>query len=278
MTFLADESGIESSEPREAYEIILPALTYYLASGTRDLVISGRRYTASPIRRGEAPVSSSGESGARELSFTLPVSHALAQRFMQNGCPPKQVFVNVYRYQGTSATAEIQHRGVVTSMAPDGNLAHFRVPARSAEVMAKRLPTVTAGKSCPWILYDEQCTLARGSFTSTVTATYVDDRTVKATVTLTDQYALYGELEHVSSGERMTILDQPVSVAGVTTFTIQMPIAELQVGDSIKVYAGCDHQITTCQSKFSNRLNFGGFPQLPTKNPHLSNGFGVMES
>jgi hypothetical protein len=31
--------------------------------------------------------------------------------------------------------------------------------------------------------------------------------------------------------------------------------------------AGCDRTFATCQSKFGNSLNFGGFPWIPVKNP-----------
>jgi len=35
------------------------------------------------------------------------------------------------------------------------------------------------------------------------------------------------------------------------------------VGDAYVVYAGCDKQFSTCRDKFSNALNFGGFPHIP---------------
>jgi uncharacterized phage protein (TIGR02218 family) len=36
------------------------------------------------------------------------------------------------------------------------------------------------------------------------------------------------------------------------------------VGTSLDVTAGCDRQFTTCRSKFSNAVNFRGFPHMPT--------------
>jgi len=37
----------------------------------------------------------------------------------------------------------------------------------------------------------------------------------------------------------------------------------LQVGDEIKLHAGCDKQFSTCKSKFGNAANFRGFPHMP---------------
>lgn len=35
------------------------------------------------------------------------------------------------------------------------------------------------------------------------------------------------------------------------------------LGDAFTAYPGCDKQITTCDSKFNNKSNFGGFPYIP---------------
>ncbi|MEW6169845.1 MAG: phage BR0599 family protein [Pseudomonadota bacterium] len=41
----------------------------------------------------------------------------------------------------------------------------------------------------------------------------------------------------------------------------------LSVGATVVLYPGCDHTLSTCESKFGNSANFGGFPFIPTKNP-----------
>ncbi|RFB05937.1 DUF2163 domain-containing protein [Parvularcula marina] len=38
---------------------------------------------------------------------------------------------------------------------------------------------------------------------------------------------------------------------------------ELSPGTSVRLIAGCDKQFGTCASKFSNQLNFRGFPHIP---------------
>ena len=39
--------------------------------------------------------------------------------------------------------------------------------------------------------------------------------------------------------------------------------ADLQVGDQLRLEAGCDKRFETCRLKFANLLNFQGFPDIP---------------
>lgn len=38
-----------------------------------------------------------------------------------------------------------------------------------------------------------------------------------------------------------------------------------RIGDTVRLVAGCDKRATTCRDKFSNFLNFRGFPHLPSE-------------
>lgn len=53
-------------------------------------------------------------------------------------------------------------------------------------------------------------------------------------------------------------------LGGVDHFDLWQPMVGLiSVGDAITITAGCDKRFETCQSKFSNYLNFQGFPHIP---------------
>ena len=51
------------------------------------------------------------------------------------------------------------------------------------------------------------------------------------------------------------------------TITLSAVLPGLAVGVAFEAFAGCDRTFATCQSKFGNSLNFGGFPWIPAKNP-----------
>lgn len=54
-----------------------------------------------------------------------------------------------------------------------------------------------------------------------------------------------------------------VSHSGATLQLIDPPILPLSGGERFHITAGCDKSFTTCKAKFSNGINFRGFPHLP---------------
>lgn len=56
--------------------------------------------------------------------------------------------------------------------------------------------------------------------------------------------------------------DREVDGSRRITLWIDFDLAP-DIGDLIKIEAGCDKLATTCRSKFSNFLNFRGFPNIP---------------
>jgi uncharacterized phage protein (TIGR02218 family) len=260
-TFLQDEQGVQTSQPREAYEIVTPAETWRLASGIHEVEIDGNTYTASPIRRESIAVSSS--SDPQDMQLTLPVSHALVERYLYPSGPPITIAVRVLRYQVTSGQYETIRYGMATSLSINGNVASLLVPGRAAAAGRRRLPTVTAGRSCSHILYDQGCLVARASFKVATTIASFSGRTVTVASmgANPDGWATFGELVRVSTGERILIADQTGNV-----LTLQLPLVGLAGGESVEVYAGCAHDVATCALKFDNVVNFGGQPHMPTTN------------
>ncbi len=274
-TFLEDEESAEASRPREGIEFILPAVTYRVATGTRNLIIDGRTFHAEPSARGEVGISASGDP--RALIVTLPMSHAVCRRYMAGGVPPRQILVNVWRQQAVSGLTELVWSGYVTSLAPDGHVGNFHVPSRSSDTFQRRLPTVTTGKACPHVLYDSNCKMLRVDFAVEAVVATFSGRVVTVVSLFGDPpdgWAEFGELEHIGSGERMTIQTQVGRV-----ITMQLPILEMRVGDHVMVSPGCDHLVESgCRDKFDNVVNFGGFPELQTVNPFIGKGIWVSIS
>ncbi|MEP3049669.1 MAG: DUF2163 domain-containing protein [Roseibium sp.] len=76
-------------------------------------------------------------------------------------------------------------------------------------------------------------------------------------------------------GGRLEVLDGPVAgyaseIAshridnGETQLALFQPAPKIHAnGTALRVTAGCDKSLTTCASKFSNHINFQGFPHMP---------------
>lgn len=79
-----------------------------------------------------------------------------------------------------------------------------------------------------------------------------------------DGYFVWGNVEF--EGEERGI----VAHAG-DTITMAFKMINLESGDTVDAYPGCDGRIETCRDKFinTNILNFMGFPFTPEENPAL---------
>ena len=61
----------------------------------------------------------------------------------------------------------------------------------------------------------------------------------------------------------------------IAVVTMHAPIAGLKTGDAIEVFAGCAHDLTTCDTKFNVVHRYGGTPFAPLVNPFVPGGSGV---
>ena len=78
--------------------------------------------------------------------------------------------------------------------------------------------------------------------------------------TYDDGYFVGGLIEF--GEEKRTIVGHVGSV-----ITLQYRMQELESGDTVTVYPGCDGDIETCRDKFNNIVHFLGFPWIPQENP-----------
>ena len=76
-----------------------------------------------------------------------------------------------------------------------------------------------------------------------------------------------GELFWVSghnTDTRATVKADSIGHAGVRILDLwQQPTEAIRAGDRFRIVAGCDKRSETCRAKFSNFINFRGFPHIP---------------
>jgi uncharacterized phage protein (TIGR02218 family) len=70
-----------------------------------------------------------------------------------------------------------------------------------------------------------------------------------------------------ADGQRLGLRDAVLThtrVGGADVFGFGVPVGDwVSAGDGFEVFAGCDRRYATCRSKFSNGVNFRGFPHIP---------------
>lgn len=66
-----------------------------------------------------------------------------------------------------------------------------------------------------------------------------------------------------ASGQKIEVKSHSVTEAAVMLELWQEPRGPLVAGQTFRVSAGCDKHLETCGVKFSNAVNFRGFPHMP---------------
>lgn len=64
------------------------------------------------------------------------------------------------------------------------------------------------------------------------------------------------------AGRTDRVLDHRTS-AGEVILAVETALGDVEAGDGFTIRAGCDKSFATCKAKFSNAINFRGFPHLP---------------
>lgn len=84
------------------------------------------------------------------------------------------------------------------------------------------------------------------------------------------EYFRSGVLVHDPTGQRAGIdWSDGGGVAGKTRLKLRLWNLNFQPGDVVSVIAGCRHNPTDCETKFSNLARYGGYPYIPTRNPTI---------
>ena len=123
-------------------------------------------------------------------------------------------------------------------------------------------------KACGSILGDGHCQvdLERPEYTAVFSVHYRIENSafqLAGADGFEDGWFTHGLLLHEASGVRGVIKEDRKTDAG-RDVTLWTPLlGEVENGDDVRLIAGCDGQFATCRFKFSNYLNFRGFPDIP---------------
>lgn len=125
----------------------------------------------------------------------------------------------------------------------------------------------TYQRYCDANLGDARCgkNLASSTFTLAVgTVTAADERLLSVTgaEAYTDGWFDRGLLT-VLTGSAAGLIIEVKEHAGVGIELWTTPSSQIMAGDTVKIVAGCDKSYSTCKAKFSNGVNFRGFPYIP---------------
>ncbi len=145
----------------------------------------------------------------------------------------------------------------------------FRVELRRLTHRLDQVRGRVFGRQCDAVLGDGRCGVSVAAYRATATVSAVPDEMhvrVSGLSGFAERYFRYGVLT-VASGAAAGLsadIEDHRRGGGGDELTLWLPMAAgLAAGDVLQVTAGCDKRFSTCREKFSNGLNFQGFPHMP---------------
>lgn len=270
MTYLFDESGVETSKPVEIYFFdslrdvhYFPKTIARSTSFDRDVVFGGFTYTARAIRRSAAPVVNA-QTNTPEMTIEVERTDPIVAFYLSAAPPPQGFTCTITRIQTTSGQTQQIFTGVINDMRVNGNTVSVTIAQVTDDFLATQIPQLRVSKKCGHTLYDSMCRLARAANTVTTTITGVSGRTI--TVASFGAFAAGdfadGEALHTPTGERRLI----VRAYAPLSIDLDLPLPYAVSTHPIVLYRGCDRLVQTCRDRFANVVNFGGMPHVKTTN------------
>lgn len=272
MTYSSSENSLEGGRPIEIYEITLGFQIYRYTSSQDDQVVLGQTYLANGIARDR--VKQGQEVRSSGIILTMPSDDPFASRYVSSAPSERAVVViqRFHRGDGQLSTVFIgRAKSVAFGGSKDGREAQVSVePAITAA--AKEVPLFTfrgqcnnvlgdaldpeAGGLCdvdlddPAYLHSAECTAQTGLLV-----------TVPGAAAFGDGWFDGGTIETSVGTDARMVLRQ---VGDVLTLHIGFPFPI--VGETVRIRAGCAHDIQTCSDKFDRVGVFQGFSWVPIIN------------
>lgn len=262
---------IESSEylaaPIELYRFLHGPDVFTLTSSDLEYTYQGEVYVPTPLLRGSD--SETGDTDKDEILVTLPGNHEIPMLYA--GFPPGDlVSMTRYKTHRTDPDSEVRYSwsGFVIGCNWVNDGSHAELICEPIEVFLQH-PGLTRpqGPNCPYAVYHKGCFVNRDlhRVSGTAGATTVYDVVVPEAAAYADGHFTGGAISILTlqgySDSRLI-----VSHVG-NLITMVAPMKYLQSGTPVSLYPGCDKTLSTCDAKFGNTLNFGGWPFRPNKNP-----------
>jgi len=262
MTYRDIEESVRDGEPLELYKFLVGTTSFLYTASVESVLFNGQVYEPIAISRTE--IDQNDEIDRAGLSIIVPRGTPVTERFRVFS-PPAVMMVTIFSLHPTTDVYATIWSGRVLSC--DWRGSKVSLACESTFSSQKRLGLRRNYQAtCPHPLYGSACKVLKSNFKVPATITAVSGSTV--TVSTLGGYAG----SHFSGGF-LTLLDPTYSLdtrfitTGGATMTLSHPFESVEVGDLVDMYPGCAHTTDACDTKFSNILNYGGFPYVPEKSP-----------
>ena len=259
-------SGAErgGGAPVELYTFQRGTKVWRYTSADTTQTVSSIDFTPAKIKR--AAVEQKKDTPGQEFTVTIDLQTPFAQDLIAASGQP--VVVTLQRNQASGTPIAPVLMGQMRQVKFSEDDAELTV-ATVERIFQTLIPRTLIGRTCQWTVYSTSCGVDKTSFATTATISSITPFNGGYVLTIdvdaADGYWTNGIVQLDAGGA-------PLFVAAHTGFDLTIwgdQPSELAVAGGVTVYAGCDKNRSTCVSKFNNLDNFGGFPDLPAKDPRL---------
>jgi len=262
VTYEGQETSIESGQPVELYVFSIGNLTYRYTSAEDTVVFAAQQYVSRQIERTD-PAQSDADRRT-ELKVTLPADDPVCLPFI-GVVPGQPLTLDLFRFHRGDTEAENVWSGTIIGATFKKRGAACEMSGMTSESAFNRnIPRLKYQGLCNHVLYDSACAILKVSHVYTDNVSAVSGATVTINGILAakgDGWSVGGYIDFNGSDYRL------VTAQSGDTLTLILPFSDDVIGKEVDVYAGCDHTLSVCESKFSNNLNYGGFAFVPVLNP-----------
>lgn len=257
------ELSVDASQPDELFRFYYDGdgSTYTITSSAYSIDFQGSTYEPIPVKR--SGIKRTAETGKNSMTVQMGRNNEHFARYLA-GSLTYRTDLEIFTLQPDGSFIKCWS-GVVKSV------------NRKAKVMEVIATPISSSASrpvlhrkyqvqCPHALYSYYCKVDKPTYTRAGTLTSVAGDTLTASIFGTEVSGWFAGGTITIGSEKKTI----VSHTG-TTITLLDHFYDAATGDSFSASAGCSHSEEACDSKFSNMVNYGGCPWIPSDDD-ITNG------
>ena len=265
-----DVEILEFFEPRELYKFTRGSFNWYFTSGDTDITFDGDVYLAVPIKR--KSIESTQELGKTPLKILVSRTNVFASQYI-SGSPSDIITVEVIRQHVSDAEVAVSFKGRVLNVSFKEDEATITCQSNQSSLLRPGLRRLYQ-TACPHVLYGDHCKVVQVDFKITAVLSAVNGNVLTSTTftvaidpTYDLQWFMGGILNFTDGGGFLIkrFITEHNHIEG--TITLNLPLEDAIATSSVDVFPGCGRDVKTCNEKFTNVENHGGFPFIPKKNP-----------
>lgn len=275
MPTFAQLEGGRYSRPADIYRFDYGAEVFRFTSANETIVFNGATYVPLEIKR-SAPTMNPRERKNTTVDLESLASARPFNDFL--GIQPAQkltcIITRLQLDEGTDAsptpapiptTGFIIFDGYVTSVAFEGRTCKIHMNPFN-EQFSREVPRYKYQSLCNHVLYDGFCQLDKNTYKQAGLVNGESGNTISVNGFIGTAF-VGGYVQNEAGNDYRMIIDHSGD-----TFTLLLPFRSI-LGETVTAFQGCDHSVQTCKTKFSNVVNFGGFPLVPGTNPFSQSQF-----